>query len=138
MSRRQRLCFKAGCWMAFVTAAVHLMGHLAGPQPAANDTERELLRLFEGYRFALPGGSLRSLADFMSGFSLVFSAALAMFGGINLLIARRCADDRPLMAMLTRLDIAFGVTLLAISLTHFFLVPTLFLLVVTILFAAAL
>ena len=35
MSRRQRLFFKAGCWAALLTAVMHLVGHLAGPQPPA-------------------------------------------------------------------------------------------------------
>jgi hypothetical protein len=138
MSKRQRLCFKAGCWAALVTALIHLAGHLAGPQPPANATERQLLQLYEGYRFVLPGGSARSLSEFMAGFSLAFSASMAMFGGLNLLLVRRCANDRPLMAMATRLAVAFGVTLLAISLTHFFIAPTICLAIVTALFAAAL
>jgi hypothetical protein len=137
MSRRQRLFFKAGCWAALATAAVHLLGHLAGPQPPANDTERQLLQLYETYRFALPGGS-RTLAEFMSGFSLTFSLALAMFGGMNLTVVRRCADDQPLMRLLTVLALAFCVTLLVISLAHFFIVPTLFIALVTLCFAAAL
>jgi hypothetical protein len=138
VSKRQRLWFKAGCWAAFVTAAVHLMGHLAGPQSPANETERQLIALFESYRFLLPGGSRRTLAEFMAGFSLMYSVFLAMLGGLNLLVVRRCADDAPLMAMLTRLDVACGVTAIAVSLRHFFIVPTLFVVAVTVCFAAAL
>jgi hypothetical protein len=138
MSRRQRVFFKAGCWAALLTAAVHLLGHLSGPQPPANDTERQLMQLYENYRFALPGGAARSLSEFMSGFSLVFSMAWAMFGGMNLLVVRRCADDQPLMRMLTVLGLAFCVTLLVISVTHFFIAPTLFIAAVTLCFAAAL
>lgn len=138
MSRRQRLFFIAGCWAALVTAGIHLLGHIAGPQPPANDVERQLMQLFETYRFPLPGGGARSLSEFMSGFSLVFSAALAMFGGTHLLVVRRCGADRALMGMMTRLALAYGVTLVAISLTHFFSIPTLCLAVVTLLFAAAL
>ena len=137
MSRRQRGFFKAGCWAAIVTAAVHLAGHLSGPQPPANETERQLVQLYETYRFALPGGG-RTLSEFMSGFSLVYSLALAMFGGTNLAVVRRCPDDQPLMRLLTVLALAFCVTLLAISLTHFFIVPTMFIAVITLCFAAAL
>jgi hypothetical protein len=137
VSKTQRVWFKAGCWMALATAVVHLLGHLAGPQAPTNETERQLMALYQGYRFALPGGS-RSLADFMTGFSLIFAVFMAMLGGLNLLVVRRCADDGPLMAMLTRLDVACGVTTLAISLTHFFIVPTVFLAVVTLCFGVAL
>jgi hypothetical protein len=138
VSNRQRLCFKAGCWAALVTAAVHMLAHLSGPPPPANDTERQLVALYEGYRFSLPDGSLRSLADVMRGFSLIFSVFMAMLGGMNLLVVRRCASDGPFMALLTRLVFACCVTTLAVSLTHFFLVPTLFIAAVTICFAAAL
>jgi hypothetical protein len=138
VSRSQRLWFKAGCWAALVTAVVHLMGHVAGPQPPANETERQLLALYEGYRFALPGGAKRSLAEFMSGFSLTFSVFLAMLGGLNLLVVRRAADDAALMQVLTRLDVACGVTMVAIGLTHFFIIPTTFLGIVTLCFVAAL
>jgi hypothetical protein len=138
MSRRQRLFFKAGCWVALVTAAVHLLGHLSGPPPPANETERQLVQLYENYRFALPGGGGRTLSEFMSGFSLIFSVAMAMFGGTNLLVVRRCSDDQPLMRMLTMLALAFCATVLVVSLTHFFIVPTLFIAAVTLCFAAAL
>jgi hypothetical protein len=137
MSGRQRLFFKAGCWAAFVTAVVHMVGHLSGTQPAANDTERQLIQLYETYRFALPGGGARSLSEFMSGFSLIFAAALAMFGGTNLMLVRRCAGDAALMRMATALALAFSVTLLVISLTHFFIAPTLFIAAVAVCFAAA-
>jgi hypothetical protein len=129
--------FKAGCWAAFVTSAMHLIAHFAGTQPPANDTERQLLELYEGYRFAMPDGNTRTLADFMSGFSLTYSAALAMFGGTNLLVVRRYADDQPLMRTLTGMALAFCVTLLVISVTHFFIAPTLFIAAITLCFAVA-
>ena len=138
MSGRQVWLFKAGCWAALVTAAVHLIGHLSGPPPPANDTERELFRLYESYRFALPGGATRTLADFMRGFSLLFAVFFATLGGVSLLVVRRCARDGPLMAMLMRLVLASCVTALAISLTHFFVVPTLMIAVVAVCFTAAL
>jgi hypothetical protein len=114
-----------------------MIGHISGPQPPANDTERQLLALFEGYRFAVPGGS-RTLAEFMSGFSLMFAVFMAMLGGLNLLVVRRCSEDGPLMTTLTRMNVACGVTIVVISLTHFFIVPTLFVAAVTLCFAIAL
>ena len=138
VTNRQRLFFKAGCWMAIVTAVMHMVAHLSGTQPPANDTERQLLALFEGYKFPLPGGTARSLDDFMRGFSLVFAVHFASLGGMNLLIVRRCAGDDALMTMLTRLVLACCVTTLAVSLTHFFLIPTIFIGAVTLCFGAAL
>ena len=124
MSRRQRLFFKAGCWLAIATAIVHLIGYIAGPQPAKNETERVLIEQFTTYRFDLPGGS-RTLAEFMSGFSLTFTVFLATFGALNLLVVRRCSDDVALMATITRLDAACAVTMVVVSLSYFFLIPTL-------------
>lgn len=137
MSRSQRLWFKAGCWAALATAVVHLLGHLAGPPAPTNATERQLLTLFEGYRFPLPGPD-RSLAEFMAGFSLIFCVFMAMLGGLNLLVVRRAVADGALMATLTQLNVACGVTATAISLTYFFVVPTILIAVVTVCFAGAL
>jgi hypothetical protein len=137
VSRRQRLLFKTGCWVAIVTAIVHLIGYISGPQPPKNDVERVLLEQFTTYRFELPGGS-RTLADFMSGFSLMFTVFLATFGALNLLVVRRCSDDVPLMATITRLDAACAVAMVVVSLSYFFLFPTICLAAIGVCFLGAL
>jgi hypothetical protein len=137
MNRTHRRLFIAGCWAALITAVVHLIGHLSGPQPPQNDTERELMRLITTVRFALPGGE-RTLWDFMQGFSLSFALLLAMIGGTGLAIVRRAAADVQLMWTLTAFYAAGLVTLLTISLIYFFLVTTAFIAVVTACFVAAL
>ena len=57
MRDRQVIFLKIGCWAAAITAAVHMVGVLAGPQPPANETEKVLLDLAESYQFPLPGGA---------------------------------------------------------------------------------
>jgi hypothetical protein len=126
MRDRQLMFFKFGCWSAAITAAVHMIGVLAGPQPPANETEQVLLDLAKSYQFPLPGGGRRSLMEFMDGFSLSFALFMATVGGIGLLVARRGADDPVLMTAITRALAGFSVVLFVISLTHFFLIPTLF------------
>jgi len=131
MPRRQLAIFVVGCWVALITGAVHLIGHVAGPAPATNETERQLLDLATNYRMMMPGGSARSLMDFLSGFSLSFSVFLALIGGLGLIIQRRGRDDLELMLAVSRALGAAGVVLVIISLTHWFIVPSLMLALMT-------
>jgi len=115
-----------------------MIGHVSGMQPPANDTERQLLTLLQTYRFTLPGGSARTLDDFLSGFSLTFALYIATLGVIGLVVVRLAAADAKLMSGVTIAIVASCATLLAISVTHFFLIPTLFIAVVTVCFAGSL
>jgi len=89
MVPRQLWIFRFGCWVAFVAAAVHLAGHLAGPAAPANDTERQLAALAASYRYTLPGGAHRTLMDFLDGFSLMFALLVAALGALGLITAKR-------------------------------------------------
>ena len=126
MRDRQLLFFKLGCWATAVTAAVHMIAVLSGPPPPTNETEQVLLDMASSYQFPLPGGGRRSLLEFMDGFSLSFSLFLATIGGVGMLVARRGVQDPVLMTAVTRALAGFSVVLLVVSLTHFFLIPTLF------------
>jgi hypothetical protein len=137
MTRRQMVLFKIGCWVAIATAAAHMAGQLAGPPPPANDTERTLLDLATNYRIAMPGGSERSLMDFLSGFSLTFAVFTALIGGTGLIVAKRGREDAVLMQGVARANALAGLVLLAIALTHFFIVPTIFIAAMTLCFAVA-
>ncbi|HZN10958.1 MAG TPA: hypothetical protein VFC61_04730 [Blastocatellia bacterium] len=137
MRDRQLLFLKCGCWAAAITAAVHLIGVLTGPLPPANETEQILLDMASSYQFPLPGGGRRSLMEFVDGFSLSFSLFLATIGGVGLLVARRGVQDPVLMTAVTRALAGFSVVLLVISLTHFFLIPTSFIAVMTVCFVLA-
>lgn len=137
MRDRQLLFFKCGCWAAAITAAVHMIGVLAPPQPAANETEQILLDMATSYQFPLPGGGRRSLMEFVDGFSLSFALFLATIGGVGLLVARRGVQDPVLMAAVTRALAGFSIVLLVISLTHFFLIPSLFIAAMAVCFVLA-
>jgi len=117
--------FKFGCWAAILTAALHLAGHLAGPQAPVNDTERQLVELATTYKFALPGGTARSLMDFVDGFSLMFALLVATIGGVGLLVAKRGHEDVALISGVARAFAVSTVALLGISLAKFFIIPTL-------------
>jgi hypothetical protein len=134
---RQLMVFRIGCIAAVITAVVHLIGHVLGPQAPVNGTERELVRLATTYEFQLPGGASRSLMDFMDGFSLAFAVLLASLGGAGYVVQKRAAADPLLLLAVARTFAAAGVVLVVISLTHFFIVPTVFMALITFCFALA-
>jgi hypothetical protein len=137
MVPRQVWLFKLGCWVAFITAGVHLTGHVMGPTAPANDTERQLAELATSYRFALPGGWERSLMDFVNGFSLTFSLFLMTMGGLGLIVIKRGQGD-PLLLMATARTLAVAsLVLLVITLVYFFLIPAAFILVMALCFLLA-
>lgn len=122
-----KTAFKVGCYLAFFTAALHMVGaHIVpavSPPVPANDTERQLLDLAASYKFSLPG-AVRSMKDLTDGFSLVFSLMLALSGGLGLIIARRSANDPLLLIATARALAAAYMVGLIISLEYFFLIPT--------------
>lgn len=136
MGHRQRLFFVIGCWAALATAAVHLVGQLGGPPPVANDTERTLHELMATYRFPLPGAA-RTLEELLHGFGLTFSVALTLLGGTGLHLLKRAGKDAVLMRAVAQANAVGALTLVAISLRYFFIIPTVFLSVVAFAFGAA-
>jgi hypothetical protein len=137
MPRRQLTIFTIGYWVAILTALFHMVGHVSGPAPAANDTERQLLDLATDYRMLMPGGSERSLMDVLSGFSLSFAVLVGLIGGLGLIVQKRGRNDGPLMLAVSRAIAAAGVVLVVISLTHWFIIPSLMLALMTFCFLFA-
>jgi hypothetical protein len=137
MPRRQEMVFRIGCIAALLTAALHMVGHLSGPSAPANATERQLLDLMTSYRFPFPGGAHRSLLEFQTGFSLVFALFLATVGGAGLVVRRRAAEDPALVLAVSRVFAMSMAVLLVISLTHFFIIPTMCIALVAVCFAIA-
>jgi hypothetical protein len=137
MRPRQVWLFAFGCWATIGTAILHLAAHLARPFTPANGTERQLLDLATTYRFPLPGGAERSLMNLIDGFSLASALLLATLGGVGLLVRKRARQDAELMSAVSRaLAISF-VALLGISLSNFFILPTMCLAAVALCFAMA-
>ena len=134
MPPRQLWIFKLGCWVACGTAALHLAG-LVLPTPTWGDAEG--LRAAAAVRVVFPGGSERTLRDLLVGFSLVYALFAAAIGGLGLAAARRGRDDARLMVAVARVQAIVCLALLVISLTHFFLVPTLLVAVMLVCFTLA-
>jgi hypothetical protein len=137
MAPRQVWLFKLGCWVAFVTAGVHLTGHVVGPTAPANETERQLTELATTYKFLMPGGWERSLMDFVNGFSLTFSLFLATIGGLGLMVVKRGQGDPVLLMATARTLAVSSLVLLVINLVYFFLIPAAFILVMALCFLLA-
>jgi hypothetical protein len=125
-----------GCWVAFGSAALHLLGHVAGGLQGATDAERQLLQMAASSKFAFPGGAQRSLMDLLNGFGLIFAAQLATMGALGLIIQKR-SDDELLMLATARVLTGGGVVLLVISFTHFFIIPTMCIALMTLCFGLA-
>jgi hypothetical protein len=137
MSPRQLFIFRVGCWSALATAAVHMIGEVQGLGSPANDVERQLMNLSTSYHFALPGGASRSLMDLFNGFSLMFALLLATIGAIGLMVHKRARQDTLLMLGVARtLAVSCGV-MLVVSMTNFFIIPTMFIALITTCFALA-
>jgi len=137
MPLRQVWIFKFACWVAFLTAAVHMAAHISGPPPPTNATEQQIQDLITNYYFPMPGGGERSIMDFYAGFSLMFSTLMAMSGAVGLMVVRRGTEDPVLVRGVARAFALGGLVLLVISLTHFFIVPSLFIALLTVSFAVA-
>lgn len=137
MARRQIAIFTIGCWAAIATAALHLVGHVSGPTAATDEAGRQLLELATTYTQTMPGGSERSLMDFLNGFSLSFSVFLALMGGLGLIVLKRGREDATLMMAVARAMALASLVLVVISLSYWFIVPSLLLALVAVCFLTA-
>jgi hypothetical protein len=117
--------FRIGCYLAFLTAILHLVGaHLVPQPPPPDDTGRQMQQLMETYKLGLPGAADRTMAELVNGFSLLMSLHYALTGGLGLIVARRAAGDPLLMAAAARALAGAYVIALVISLSYFFIIPT--------------
>jgi hypothetical protein len=137
MPPRQAWLFRFGCWATIGTAILHVAAHLGGPQAPTNDTERQLLELATTYRYTMPGGAERSLMDLTNGLSLTMALLLATMGAVGLIVQKRARHDTTLMLAVARTMTVSSAALLAISLTNFFIVPTLCIAVMVVCFFVA-
>lgn len=120
-----KMAFNVGCYVAILTAVIHMAGAVLAPQPPpADDTHRQLMELASTYKIQLPGGPNRTLMELNSGFSLVYSLMLALTGGLGLIIARRSANDPVLFTAAARALAGGYIVMFVISVAYFFVIPT--------------
>ncbi|HEY7515440.1 MAG TPA: hypothetical protein VIC87_13225 [Vicinamibacteria bacterium] len=135
MTKLQRILFRTGAVACLLTAALHLVGHLAGQPPPRNETEAELRKLMTEYRADVLGVPL-TMQDLVSGFSLCYSLFLAWVGLVALLLVRRAGPER-FMRSVAVLCALGAVALLAVSYRYFPLPPTICAAVIVLGFAGA-
>src|SRR6516225_125321 len=81
-----RRLFIAGAVVVILLGLSHSLSLLGGPPPA-NATEQQLQDLMKNYRFNLMG-SMRSMDNVFSGFSIAFIIAMIGLGALNLVLSR--------------------------------------------------
>jgi hypothetical protein len=137
MNRFQRIAFRVGAIGAILTAVFHMIGHLQGTPPPANDTEKTLWSLLTTYAFDFMG-TRRTIWELYEGFSLSFSAFLAFVGALDLAILRLRRDDAQLMRAVAAINAGMFGVLLVVSVVHFIPPPTICLGVCSVAFGASL
>jgi hypothetical protein len=81
--------FIAGAVMLIVIAAVHSISLFQKPI-VRNDSEKQLMDLMTNYRFTVMG-SVRTMNDFLRGFSISFGVASLGFGVLDFTLRRERA-----------------------------------------------
>ena len=127
-----RRLFKAGGAFLILMGLVHSIS-LFQKMAATNDTEKQLINLMNNYRFDM-NGSLRNMAELLHGFSLAFMISVLGLGMLDLAISGERAELLKRVALINALWMA---AMTANSLRYFFIVPTSFLAVATLIFLAA-
>lgn len=131
---RQVWLFRLGCWVAFATAAIHLLAHLfmtGSPQSVDSATT------WPAYLFTVPGQTIPSIGQVADGFSLSFSLLLATIAGAGLVVATRGADDPLLLRGVSRAYAMGSGVLLVISILMFFSVQSFAIAMMALCFALA-
>jgi hypothetical protein len=127
-----RRWFTTGAIFLLVLGLVHSLSLLQKQVPA-NDTERQLLDLMSNYKFNVMG-SMRSMDDFLRGFSISFMLACFGLGALDLVLIR---ERSSLLKRVALVNLAWLAIMIAVALNYFFIAPTSFLAIALLIFAAA-
>ena len=117
-----RRTFKIGAGLLILTGLVHSIS-LFVKQAPANDTERQLLDLMNGYTFHLPG-AIRTMSELMRGFSIAFMLGILAFGVLDFAVS---GERVALLKRVAWVNIIWLALMIAVSLRYFFLIPLSFL-----------
>src|ERR1700730_4218941 len=127
-----RRLFKVGAVALLILGAVHSISFFQKLLPA-NDTEKQLLDLMSNYKFNL-AGSLRTMDNLLTGFSVCFMLAALALGAFDLLLS---GDRAGLLKRVALMNILWLAAMTAVSLRYFFIVPTSFLFATLLIFVLA-
>ena len=118
-----RRLFTAGAVFLILLGAVHSLSLIERLKPQ-NDSERQLVDLMTSYKFNRMG-SLRSMDNLMTGFSVAFLLSALVLGRLGVILRRERSGLLKRVALAVTLWLA---ALSAVSIHYFFPAPTSFLL----------
>lgn len=127
-----RRLFTTSAVALILLGLVHSLSLLEKQVPA-NDTERRLLDLMSNDKFNVMG-SMRSMDDFLRGFSIAFMVGMIGLGVLNLVLARESAG---LLKRVALVNIIWLAVMAAVSLRYFFVVPILLIVATLVIFVLA-
>ena len=108
--------------MLIVIAAVHSISLFQKPM-VRNDSEKQLLELMTTYRFTVMS-SVRTMNDFLRGFSISFGLASLGFGVLDFTLRRERAA---LLKRVALVNVIWLAVMTGVSWHYFFAAPTSFL-----------
>jgi len=127
-----RRLFTTGAVVLLLLGLVHSLS-LFEKQVPANDTERQLLDLMSNYKFNVMG-SMRTMDNFLRGFSIAFMLGALALGLLDLVLCREWGVLLRRVALINALWLG---AMTAVSLRYFFVFPTSFLAAALLIFLAA-
>jgi len=127
-----RRLFTTGAVVLILLGLVHSLSLLENQVPA-NETERQLLDLMSHYKFNVMG-SMRSMNDFLRGFSIAFMVGMIGLGVLDLVLAR---ESEGLLKRVALVNVVWLAVMAAVSLRYFFAVPVSLMVATLVIFALA-
>jgi hypothetical protein len=127
-----RSLFIAGAVMLIMIAAVHSISLFQKPI-VRNDSEKQLMDLMTNYRFTVMG-SVRTMNDFLRGFSISFGVASLGFGVLDFTLRRERAA---LLKRVALVNVLWLAAMTGVSWHYFFAAPASFLTATMLIFVLA-
>jgi hypothetical protein len=127
-----RRLFIAGAVMLVLMSAVHSVSLFQKPI-VRNASEKQLTELMTDYRFTVMG-SVRTMNDFLRGFSMSFGLATLGFAVLDFSV---CRERAQLLKRVALCNVVWLAAMTGISWHYFFAVPTSFLSMALVVFLLA-
>jgi hypothetical protein len=132
MDKWGRRLFTAGAIVLLLLGLVHSLSLFEKSVPA-NDPERQLQNLMSNYKFNVMG-SMRTMDNFLRGFSVSFMLSALSLGALDLAL---CRERARLLRRVALVNIVWLAAMTAVSMRYFFIFPTSFLAAALLIFTAA-
>jgi hypothetical protein len=127
-----RRLFVTGAILLILLGLVHSLSLLEKQVPA-NETERQLLDLMSNYKFDVMG-SMRSMNDFLRGFSVAFMVGMIGMGVLDLVLARERAA---LLKRVALVNVVWMAVMAVVGVRYFFIAPVSLMVATLVIFALA-